>query len=255
MTTKNSRSTPIQTMPKDDEKRKCITASSDYKLVICDYSSQEPRILAYETQDPKLIQIFVDKKDVYSAIGFEIFNEKFNKSDPRRKDMKSVVLGVNYGLSKYGLATKLNETREEKDYIDIDGAQELLDKFFDKFPVTAKFVKECHVWKPYVTTILGRKFWGNPYMNGWERNYQNHPMQGSAVDCTKIAAAKIRKRLGYNPIIIYMHDELVCDVPVETLEHDSKVIQDTMVEVQEWMHPGIPGGVEMYIGQNWSCKH
>jgi DNA polymerase I-like protein with 3'-5' exonuclease and polymerase domains len=247
-------STPIQTVPKKKEYRECFVASPDHMLVIHDYSSQEPRILAYVTQDPKLIQIFMDKKDIYIEIGFEIFGERFDKKDPRRNDMKSVVLGVSYGLTKYGLANKLNENREEENYISVDGAQELLDTFFDRFPVTDKFVRECGIWKPNVSTILGRKFWGNPYKNGWERNYQNHPCQGSAVDCTKMATVKIRNRLGYNPCIIFMHDELVCDVPIATLEHDAKVIEDTMVEVQEWMHPGIPGGVEQFIGKNWSAK-
>jgi len=237
---------PIQTMPHDKKYRECIIAAPDHQLCICDYSSQEPRLLAYITNDPTLIRIFQEKKDVYIEVGYVIFGERFDKKDPRRQQMKAIILGISYGMSKYGLAGRLG--------VSVDEAEELLDLFYHHFPTVKKWVDSCAKWKPYTTTILGRKFWGNPYSNGWERNYQNFPMQGSAVDCTKIAAAKLRKKLGYNPCEIYMHDELVCEFSNDNLEEGSKLMEETMVEVQEWMHPGIPGGVEKFIGNDWSAK-
>lgn len=238
---------PLQTMPHKKEYRECIIAAPGHTMVVNDFSSQEPKELAYITGDPTLIKIFQDKKDVYIEVGFEIFGERFGKKDPRRQQMKSIILGISYGMSKYGLARKLEIT--------VDEAEELLDLFYARFPAVKKWVDSCAVWKPYATTILGRKFWGNPYKNGWERNYQNHPMQGSAADCTKIAAAKLRKRMGYNPCLIYMHDELVCEFPNEDLERGAKMMTDVMIEVQEWMvNCEIPGGLEQGIGNSWNCK-
>lgn len=236
----------IQTVPHDESYRDCLIAEEGTTMVINDYSSQEPKLLGAVTGDITLVDIFKSKKDVYIAVGFEVFEEKFGKKDERRNSMKSTILGVSYGMSKYGLARKLG--------IDVDAAEALLEKFFRKFPGVAKWVDECQKWKPYTTTLLGRKFWLNPYANGWERNAQNHPMQGSAADCTKIAVAKLRKNLGYNPCRIYMHDELVAVFKDGDVEMGAKALTDAMVSTQEWMHPEIPGGCESYQGKNWSAK-
>ena len=237
----------IQTMPHVKEYRECVVASPGHTLVINDYSAQEPRILAALTQDPTLIKIFKSGKDIYISIGFEVFGEVFDKKDPRRQAMKSIILGVSYGMSASGLAAKLE--------ISVEEAEGMLAIFFKKFPLVKKWVDECNVWKPYTTSILGRKFWGNQYTNSWSRNYQNFPCQGSAADCTKISASKIVRRLGYNPLTIYLHDEIVCDVPNEDLERATKIISDTMSEVAEWQVNGMficP--VETFIGQTWAAK-
>jgi DNA polymerase-1 len=237
---------PIQTTPHKDEYRSAIMAAPGCVISIRDYSAQEPRILAYITQDKKLIDIFKTGKDVYISIGYEIFEEVFDKKDPRRQHMKSIILGISYGMSIFGLAAKMG--------VDEDTAVEWLNIFFSKFIGVKEWVDGCQEWKPYTTTILGRKFWGNPYSNGWKRNYQNFPMQGSAADCTKIAAARTYQELGYNPFLIYMHDELVAEFTEEQFKEGDAVMHRNMIEVQEWMHEGIPGALEAFVGADWSVK-
>ena len=236
----------IQTTPHKDEYRSCIMAAPGNIISVRDYSAQEPRILAYITQDKKMIDTFRKGKDIYISIGYEIFGEVFDKKDPRRQQMKSIILGISYGMSIFGLAAKMG--------VDEETATEWLDIFFKKFAQAKKWVDSCQVWKPYTTTILGRKFWGNPYSNGWQRNYQNFPMQGSAADCTKIAAACVYSRLGYNPFLIYMHDELVAEFTKEQFAEGDAVMNSCMLEVQEWMHEGIPGSLEAFAGADWSVK-
>lgn len=236
----------IQTVPHSPEYRECFRAPDGYVVIIADYSTQEPKILAELSDDSAMKSFFQQKKDIYIGVGSKVFHEEFDKSDPRRKSMKKIVLGVSYGMSKYTLATELDITPDE--------AQELLDAFFDAFPDVANYVRECARWKPYVTTLMGRKYWGNKFKSGWERNYQNSPIQGSAADTTKVAANRIRKELGYNPFVIYMHDELVAVVPEDEQEHVAKVIEKHMVQVQEELHPDIPGGIEIFIGKSWAEK-
>ena len=236
----------IQTTPHAKEYRKCIIASRGCKLVIKDYSAQEPRILAYITQDEKLMDIFASGKDIYIAVGFEIFGEHFDKNDPRRKHMKSIILGLSYGMGISTLAEKMG--------VDEETATEWMNLFFEKFPGVKEWYDGTSEWTPYVTTIIGRKFWGNPYSNGWSRNYKNFPMQGSAADCTKIASAKAYEELGYNPFLIYMHDELVAEFTKDKLAHGERVMDKWMIDTQEWMHSGIPGSLETFIGADWSVK-
>ncbi len=236
----------VQTIPHDKEYRKCFAAEPGNTLVIKDYSAQEPRILACITQDKKLIQIFNSGKDVYISIGFEIFGEVFDKKDKRRQDMKSIILGVSYGMT-FGLAAKLGVSQEE--------AEELLSTFFKKFPKVGAWVDRCQEWTPYATSILGRKYWGNPYKNGWERNNQNHPCQSSAVDTTKIAAAMMYQRLGYSPCKIFMHDELVCEFTPDQLEEGERVMNECMLEAQDFVQDSlVPSQLETFQGRDWSSK-
>jgi len=237
----------IQNVPKLPEYRSCFRALPNHKLVIVDYASQEPRIFAHLSQDQKLIDIFRSGRDYYLSLGEEIFETSIpDKKDHRRNMMKSVALGATYGMTKKGLAKKLNITEAH--------AQELLDKLFMKFPGAAAYVEEANVWKPYVTTILGRKFWGNKAEYNWTNNYCNSPIQGSAADATKIAANLARKRLGFNPFVIYMHDEIVAMFPNEQLEDGKEVLATAMVEVQEKLHPDVPGGVELIVSDSWNTK-
>jgi DNA polymerase I-like protein with 3'-5' exonuclease and polymerase domains len=236
----------IQTVPHSADYREHFRAPDGYVMIIADYSTQEPKILTELANDVAMKEFFRQGKDIYIGVGSKVFHEEFDKHDIRRKRMKKIVLGVSYGMSKYTLATELDITPDE--------AQELLDAFFDAFPDIANYVSECARWKPYVTTLMGRKYWGNKFKSGWERNYQNSPIQGSAADTTKVAANRIRKELGYNPFVIYMHDELVAVVPEEDKDYAAAVIKSNMITAQEELHPDIPGGIEIFIGRNWSAK-
>ena len=71
-----------------------------------------------------------------------------------------------------------------------------------------------------VKTTAGRTIWLNPYSNQAERNALNGPIQGGAGDCMKQALGNLHKDW-YNkfpitfPVVGYIHDELVLDVPEE----------------------------------------
>lgn len=237
----------IQTVPKLSEYRSCFIALPGHKLGIVDYSSQEPRIFAHLCGDEKMKQIFIDGRDYYLSLGEEIFETNItDKKDPRRNMMKSVSLGATYGMTQHGLSTKLGITK--------DHAQELLDALFHKFPGADKYAREANRWKPYVTTIMGRKFWGNKMSYQWSNNYANAPIQGSAADANKMAANLTRKRLGYNPFLIYMHDEIVAMFPDKDVKEGMQVLVSSMIEVQETLHPDVPGGVDPIVSSTWNTK-
>lgn len=237
---------PIQTIPGTKEKRECFIASEGCVQVVADYSAQEPRISAEITQDENFIETFKKKMDIYIAIGFEVFDEKFEKSDERRDFIKALFLAISYGMSAIGLSKKLGITEEE--------AEELLNKFFTKFPDVEKYIQAQNAVGEVCSTIYGRKFWLNHYNNQWFRNALNFPIQGSAADCTKLACSRIRKALGYNAIVGIIHDEIVFDIPEDDLERAKKIITDVMVGTAEEMHPSVPSSIGLYIGKDWSVK-
>jgi DNA polymerase-1 len=124
----------MQNIPARDTKeyRKCFIARPNNALIIADYSAQEPSILAYLSQDKRLIEIINSGKDIYIEVAKGVFGETITKTDPRRDKMKSLVLGTNYGMSEYGLARELDISKED--------AKILLHKFFQVFPGVASWM-------------------------------------------------------------------------------------------------------------------
>ena len=236
----------IQTIPGEEEKRKCFIASDGHTMIVADYSAQEPRISAEITHDLNFIETFKQGIDIYIAIGFEVFGEKFEKSDERRDFIKSLFLAISYGMSASGLSKKLGIEEEE--------AQEILNKFFTKFPDVEKYIQAQNAVGETCSTIYGRKFWLNHYNNQWFRNALNFPIQGSAADCTKLACTRIRKALGYNPIAAIVHDEIIFDIPDADVDRAKKIIKDVMIGTAEEMHPSVPSSIEMFVGADWSIK-
>jgi DNA polymerase-1 len=243
----------LQNIPTRDTKvfRECFIARPNHKIVIWDYSAQEPRITAYLSQDKRLIQIFKEGKDVYCEMALDIHNKVIDKRDPLRSDMKPIFLGATYGLSKYGLAKKLD--------CSIDDAEWYLSTFFKKFPGVADYVKHQQLEKKYVKTILGRKSWLNPYdeTNKGERNSLNSPIQGSAGDMIKQAFSMMHKEWKFDfpySVIDVVHDEIGADVPEEYAEDVRTFGRDCCIAVSEKMCAGIPFSVDDYVGENWACK-
>jgi len=250
----SSRSPNMQQIPRGEEYRRCFIAGDGKKLVIADYSSQEPRIFAYLTQDDKLMEIINSGQDIYCSVADFAFGEKITKKDKeRRNQIKSLVLGLMYGLSPYGFSVQ-NE-------VDIETAQEDFDKFFAAFPKAATWVKNKQNYNPRLTkTILGRKCHLHPYNSQWKRNTLNNPIQGGGADMVKLAIREFRKscitkfgsdRVG---IILPVHDEIVvlCD---EGIAEQVKVcLEDTMISVGEKIHKGIKASVEAHVADSWAEK-
>ena len=78
-----------------------------YVLMSSDYSQQEPKMLAYKSGDPKMIDAFQHNRDIYATIAALSFNRPYeecmefnpitgaNQPDgkERRTQAKSIVLG------------------------------------------------------------------------------------------------------------------------------------------------------------------
>ena len=186
--------------------RKCFIARPNHKLVVADYAAQEARITAYLTQDKRLIEIFKQGKTPYIEIGKEIFGKDIEKGSPEYSQMKSTFLGMDYGMSEYGLAKRENISKAE--------AIELIDGFFEILPGVKDWVENQKKLTKVTYTVSGRKAHLNYYSDQCERNALNNPHQGTAADITK-------KALGY---IHYQWDENCFGKPYRDWETDRKSV-------------------------------
>jgi len=182
-----SSSPNIQNIPirETAEFRKCFIARPGNKLIIADYAAQEPRIMAYLSQDECMIKIFQDKKDIYIEVANHTFDEKITKADDRRRQMKDIVLGIGYGLTEWGLSKRENISLKE--------AKFLVRSVHRFFPQASIWGEKQAAKRTYVTTIPGRKVWLNPYSNQAEKNARNSPIQGSAAEMLKLSIVRMHK--------------------------------------------------------------
>lgn len=118
----------LQQIPSRDEEasgyRKAFIARRGYLLVWGDWSQIEPRILAYASGDPTLLQVFTDNLDVHSMAAARFLGQDYDilrrqykdKDDPAhdaaietRTLAKTTGLGVNYGMGARRLSIRTAE--------------------------------------------------------------------------------------------------------------------------------------------------
>ena len=241
----------IMNIPIKDTKefRECFIARPGNKLIIADYSAQEPRIMAYLSQDKCMIQIFQDRKDIYIEVASHTFDEEITKADDRRRQMKDIVLGIGYGLTEWGLS------RQES--ISLKEAKFLVRSVHRFFPQASAWGEKQAQNRNYVTTIPGRKVWLNPYSNQVENNARNSPIQGTAAEMLKLSIIRIHKEWDFDcpfGIVAPIHDELILDVPDKPASEVAFFVKKIMVDEAEKMCPGVPFVVDTVISDSWAGK-
>ena len=89
----------LQNLPRGGVIRHSIKPPEGYKLVACDSSNIEARMLAWFAGQSDLVQEFAEGVDVYSSFASKIFGRPINKHDnPAERFIgKTCVLGLGYG--------------------------------------------------------------------------------------------------------------------------------------------------------------
>ncbi len=242
--------------------REAFIAPPGHLLLCADYSQIEPRILAHLSQDERLLQVFERGDDIHTATAVEIFRlppEQITRE--MRRVAKTVVFGIVYGISPFGLAQNIGVSQTEaKKYIDTyferyAGVRALLDR-------TVAEAKE----KGYTTTILGRRRpipelqSADPTQRGFgERMAVNSPIQGSAADLIKVAMIDVHKRLRAElpgtKMILQVHDELIFETPENELAHAMQLVKTEMEAVGPKLGLSVPLKVDVGVGKNWRAAH
>jgi DNA polymerase-1 len=247
----------IQNVPNNDEYRSKFIARPGHKLIIADFSQQEPGISTYLSQDKNLLKANKNGDDIYIEIAKIFFKDNITKKDPRRKTIKALYLGLSYGLSAYGLA--------KREGISVEDAEELITQFFRTFSGLASWAKRQKKEKALVRTVIGRKVWLNPYSSQRERNALNAPHQGTGSDMMKLTINEVHKNWKHKmeeievpelpfSMVGEVHDEMILDVPEELAKPIAKWVASTGVAVAEKMCPGVRFKIGVEIGDSWSAK-
>ena len=253
----------LQNIPvRSEEGRKirlAFSAPEGRKIVACDYSQIELRIMAHLSGDKGLTHAFENNLDIHRATAAEVWGKTLDDvSDNERRNAKAINFGLIYGMRAFGLAKQLGLPRGE--------AQEYIDRYFEKYPGVKRYMENTRAdaaEKGYVETLFGRRLY-LPEINSRngqrrqaaERTAINAPMQGTAADIIKHAMIKVHHWLEDSKLdalmIMQVHDELVFEVK-------ESQVDDLVKEVTQRMEAAakldVPLIVDAGIGNNWEEAH
>lgn len=234
--------------------RKAFQAAPGYRLLSCDYSQIELRVLAHLCGDEALIDAFSKHEDVHTvtaALMYGIPNEQVSKD--QRRYSKMLNYAVAYGVTDFGLANQLGGE------FSVSEARSFIELYFSRFPKIKAYmdgvVAEARA-KGFSTTLLGRRRYfpdihaanRNERM-ATERQAMNAPIQGAAADMMKLALIGARKHFtgGKSRMLLSVHDEILC----ELADGEDALIPKVRQAMAEALPLSVPVEVDAKIGDNW----
>ena len=241
--------------------RTAFVAPPGRRIVACDYSQIELRIMAHLSEDPGLVAAFASGADVHAATAAEVFGlTPATVTREQRSAAKAINFGLMYGMSAFGLAKQLGIGRGE--------AQDYIALYFSRFSGVRDYMERIRAQARedgYVETVFGRRLYlpeirarNQAQRAGAERAAINAPMQGTAADIIKRAMVAVDAWLetgGANTralMLMQVHDELV-------FEAEEAFVPELLAQVKLRMEGAaelrVPLVVDSGVGANWDEAH
>ncbi len=240
--------------------RDAFVAEPGNVILSADYSQIELRLAAHMADVGPLREAFEQGEDIHARTAQELFGEVNRDTRGRAKTINFSIL---YGISRWGLAKRLESSSEE--------AQQLIDAYFKRFPGISAYIQETLASvkeSGFTTTLFGRKCWfprissqSQAERQGSERAAINAPIQGTSADIIKRAMVRmgpalIEAGLLNVKMLLQVHDELVFELPESDVEAASKVIEAVMAGAAEpLVKLSVPLVVEIGTGSSWGAAH
>jgi DNA polymerase-1 len=240
--------------------RDAFVAEPGNVILAADYSQIELRLAAHMADVPALRQAFLAGEDIHAATAKELFGEVNRDTRGRAKTINFAIL---YGISRWGLAARLEISPEE--------AQEMIGRYFERFPGISVYINdtlEKARHNGFTETLFGRKTWFpqitasiQHVRQGAERAAINAPIQGTSADIIKRAMVRMgpaleKAGLSQVRMLLQVHDELVFELPEGDVERAKPVIEQVMAHAAEpLVRLSVPLGIEIGTGPSWGAAH
>lgn len=280
----------LQNIPHDARYRKCFIPRKGFKFVIADYSQQEPRLLAQESQDPVYLRTYIEADDLYLAVAEAMLGYRPDRSteagELERQVFKIIVLSMAYrsGVAKLrdqltlGLADAIEAGKAEPPTMEY--ASEMHKRFFEVHAKVKEYQEKCsnnanpknaeapRIWDDmlgefvtFVTAPCGRKrFFPKDALNTYTEA-ANAPIQGGSASMTKAAAVLLQRRIDAKGwandmfIVNMVHDEIVVEAREEIAEEAAEMLRKSMLEAGKLYCPEVPIVAEFPKKSNGVVPH
>lgn len=260
-TSRMSMSDPnLQNLPKANKKdpdapaqiiRNCIVARPGHTLLFCDFSQIEMRLLAHYSKDQHLIDAF-SQGDFFVNLARQIFQDpSLALDDPRRNQTKTIGYAEIYGAGLEKMASQLG--------MPTSAAAAFKKTWSDTYPGIRAFGdatrneafanKRKYNDVPFVRSdITNRRYVVDP---GKEYALVNRRLQGAAAEIFKRKILELEAMDIAQYMILFVHDEVILDVPNEDVRDVVHVLQQVMNDDKLLR---VPIAAEISYGQRWGKK-
>ncbi len=223
-------------------------------FIAADYSQIELRILAHLSGDKRLLDAFASGRDIHTETASWVFSTEPGLVTPElRRVAKMINFGLLYGMSTFGLASRLSIGRQE--------AASIIGRYFGALPGVKDYLEAGYneaKERGYTKTIAGRvrpldEVATSPRdRDALRRVAVNTPIQGSAADIARRAMIDFSRRYSSDRsvrLMLQVHDSLVCECPVEKAVE----VEAELVRIMEGAATlSVPLKAEAKMGKNLS---
>ena len=252
--------------------RSMIIAAPEHRLLFADYSAIEARVLAWVAGEAELVKTFAEGGDVYKVMAKDIYNKPVEEiTSAQRQVGKMAILGCGYGMGAKRFAEQCKAMGIEVDadeakrivyvYRESNSAisnywRDIEDEFLENcrevISQSGQFarlpLKSGRCLTYHNPRIVERETpWGEKReavevdtLNSVTRQWTSQIIWGgllteNVVQATArdlMAGAMTRLEMAGYPIIMSVHDEIICEVP----DNHGTLAEmiDLMVEVPAW---------------------
>jgi DNA polymerase-1 len=249
----------LQNIPTREEEgrliKKAFESEENSCLLSADYSQIELRILSHISGDETMINAFKNGEDIHRRVASDIYSVPLEEvTKEMRRTAKSVIFGIVYGISGFGLGENL--------HISAKDAKNFIEKYYEMYPKVKMYmdnIKAESYEKGYVRTLFNRKRYIEELKSpvytirtAGERIALNTPIQGTGADIIKIAMINLYNELKTknmnSKILLQVHDEVILNVYNDELETVKEMVKRNMENVVNFE---VPLNVEISTGNNW----
>lgn len=228
-------------IPSESEYRQCFTVEEGNKLVGCDASGLELRMLAHYMQDAKYTDLILNG-DIHS------YNQEL-AGLPTRNDAKVFIYALLYGAGDAKLGSIINGSAK-------DGAK-LRARFMRGLPAYARLQHK-------ISTIMA-KHGTLPGLDGRRLNVRsehsalNTLLQSAGAIVMKkalvLGSATLEKADVPYKLVAQVHDEFQIEAPTAYAEQVGQSFKQAIVDAGLAFQMRCPLDGEYMIGDNWSQTH
>ena len=231
---------PASYSPYGQECRECWTVPAGYKLVGCDASGLELRMLAHFMNDEDYTQEILDG-DIHTA-------NQIAAQLPERSQAKTFIYGFLYGAGDAKVGEIVNGTAKD--------GKALKERFLNATPALKRLREQVTkaAGRGYLKGLDGRKIWIKS-----DHSALNYLLQSAGAIVMKKAlvilygyaeGAKLDFKLVGN-----IHDEIQAEVAEEHAEVFGKMAVSAIIEAGNQLNMRCPQDGEYQVGTSWADTH
>lgn len=233
-------------------------------LLSGDYSQAEMRCVAHMSQDPLMLDVYRNDKDIHTETAVRMFKIPKEQIDEmkHRYLAKRVGFGILYLISAQKLLKEL--TAGGATGFTLGSCQKMIDDWFETYSGVRQWIEEQkqHARRfGYVRDMWGRIRLVPEVVSVHQRIVEagirqavNAPIQMSSAGITKEAMAQLvpiyKSFNGKVKPLLQIHDDLIFEVQEDVLDEFKPLMKAVMEGCVPWLT--VPLRVDLKVGKRWS---